>query len=59
MARLVRLAWRKRRFLILLTAALGAAFAGFRYTITFDQGRKMHLKKQLAEASRMPGRLLT
>lgn len=51
--------WRKRRRSAVLSLCLVVGFAGFRYAITLDEGTKRHIKKQLSEASRMPGRLLT
>jgi hypothetical protein len=51
--------WHKRRISAVLGLCLVAGFAGFRHAITLDEGTKRHLKKQLSEASRMPGRLLT
>jgi hypothetical protein len=44
------------RALLLAVAAGAAAFA---WVINLDEGRKMHIKKQLNEVAEMPGRLLT
>ncbi len=59
MGRLVRRVWRRRGAFALLAAALVAGLAGFRCAVSLDEGTVMHLRKQLREASRMPGRLLT
>ena len=57
--KLAGFARRKRRLSAVLGICLVAGFAGFRYAITVNEGTKRHLGKQLSEASRMPGRLLT
>jgi hypothetical protein len=59
MGRLVKRTRLNRRLPALLAAGLFALFAGFRYAVSLDEGTSMHIKKQLREASRMPGRLLT
>lgn len=59
MTGLMKTAWQKRRLLLFALAAISAGFAGFRFAIKLDEGTKRHVIKQLREASRMPGRLLT
>lgn len=59
MAKLVKSTWRRRRLWLLVLAALGAGFTGFRCSMKLEEGTKRHMRKQLNEASRMPGRLLT
>ncbi len=59
MVKLVKFAWRRRRLWLVLSAALATGFAGLYRATGMDEGTKRHIRKQLTEASRMPGRLLT
>jgi hypothetical protein len=59
MVKLVKYVWRRRRLWMLLGAALAAGFAGLYGATGMDEGTKRHVRKQLTEASLMPGRLLT
>ncbi len=59
MAKLVKIAWRRRLLFAALLAALAAGFAGFYRATGMDEGTRQHIRKQLTEVSRMPGRRLT
>lgn len=59
MVKLVKFVWRRRRLWLMLGTGLAAGFAGFYRATGMDAGTKRHIHKQLTEASRMPGRLLT
>lgn len=59
MAKLVKFAWRRRRLWVVLSGALAAGLAGLYHATGMDEGTKRHIRKQLTEASRMPGRILT
>jgi hypothetical protein len=59
MVRLVKSAWRRRRFWLVVGAALAAGSAGLYRATGMDEGTRQHIRKQLTEASRMPGRLQT
>ncbi|MBU4175941.1 MAG: hypothetical protein KKB90_13165 [Actinobacteria bacterium] len=59
MTRPIRFAWEHRGGLAALLVLLAGALAGLYRASRLDEGYVKHLKKQLGEARRMPGRLLT
>lgn len=59
MARLFEFAWSHRGGVALLALLASAALAGAALGANVDQGTKRHRLKQVREAARMPGRLLT
>jgi hypothetical protein len=59
MAEIVKSAWRRRSFWMVVGAALAAGSAGLYRATGIDEGTRQHIRKQLTEASRLPGRLQT
>jgi hypothetical protein len=59
MTKLLRFAGRRSGTFCFLVGGTLAGFAAFVYAINLDEGKKQHLRKQLAEAREMPLRLLT
>jgi hypothetical protein len=59
MVETLKTAWRRRSMLFALSVAFVMGCAGFFYVLNMDEGTRLHIRKQIREASRMPGRLLT
>ncbi len=52
-------AWKHRRGLGLLGLAAAAGLGSLGCALGMDEGRRLHIRKQLSEAAAMPGRLFT
>jgi hypothetical protein len=59
MLRMMKFALRHKGCLGVLALGALAGLAAFAHAIDLDEGKKKHLKKQLAEAREMPLRILT
>ena len=56
---ILKTAWLRRNVLVSLAFAFAMGCAAFYHVLKMDEGTRLHIRKQIREASRMPGRLLT
>lgn len=59
MAWILKFAWRRRRAALAVAGSGLTWLAAFQRAINLDEGSRRHIKKQLSEVRRLPGRLMT